>query len=167
MKCRQIEKLLSSYLENELSQEEKVLVENHIEKCSECSGLLSYMREAKNSMAEIPEIEVSPSLMRKLVEIPNKKPKRRFSFLLKPSLQPLLAAATVLITVISLYSLNPNKEQINKFINQQIHIGYSKAERLYARAESLTNTLAGYKESLLFSIKNIDFFWEKNDRPND
>jgi len=163
MKCRQIEKFLSPYLENELNQEEKALVENHIEKCPKCSGLLSYMREAKDSMAKIPEIDVSPSFMKRLYKIPNKKPKRSFRFLLKPSLQPILAAATVLITVISLYSLNPDREQINKFINQKIHIGYSKAERLYARAESLTNTLAGYKENILFSIKNIDFFWEKND----
>lgn len=163
MKCRQIEKFLSPYLENELNQEEKALVDNHMKKCHKCSGLLSYMREAKDSMAEIPEIDVSPSLMKRLYKIPNKKPKRSFHFLLKPSLQPMLAAATVLITVISLYSLNPDREQINKFINQKIHIGYSKAERLYARAESLTNTLAGYKENILFSIKNIDFFWEKND----
>jgi len=163
MKCRQIEKLLSPYLETELSLEEKALVENHIKECPKCSDLLSSMREARNSMAQIPEIDVSPSLMRRLYEIPNKKSKRSFDFFLKPALQPILAAAMVLITVISLYSVNPEREQINKFINQHIHIGYSKAERLYARAESLTNTLAGYKESILFSIKNIDFFWEKND----
>ncbi len=163
MKCRQIETLLSPYLENELSQEKKALVDGHIKKCPKCSSLLSSMREARDSLAQIPEIDVSPSLMERLYKIPTKKPKIGFHFLLKPALQPLLAAATVLITVISLYSLNPEREQINKYINQHIHIGYSKAERLYARAESLTNTLAGYKESILFSIKNIDFFWEKND----
>jgi len=162
MNCKQIEKFLSPYLENELSQEEKNLVENHLKKCPQCSELLSYMKEIKNSLAEMPEIDISPSLRKKLVKIPKKKFKLSFDFLLKPALQPILAASMVLITVVSLYTLNPERNKINKYINQHIHMGYSKIEQLYAKAESLTNSLAGYKESLFFSIKNIDFFWEKN-----
>jgi len=162
MNCKQIEKLLSPYLENELSQEKKSLVESHIKECPQCSELLSYMREAKNSLAEIPEIDVSQSLMKKLYKIPKERFKLSFDFLLKPALQPILAASMVLITIASLYTLNPDKAKINKYINQHIHTGYSKVEQLYAKAESLTHSLAGYKESILFSIKNIDFFWEKN-----
>jgi len=163
MNCKQIEKFLSPYLENDLSQEKKTLVENHLKECPKCSELLSYIREAKNSLAEIPEIDISPSFMKKLYKIPKKKKRftLSFDFLFKPALQPLLAAAMVLITVLSLYTVNPNRDKINKYINQYIHAGYSKVERLYARAESLTNSLAGYKEDILFSIKNIDFF-EKN-----
>jgi hypothetical protein len=161
MNCRQIENLLSPYLENDLSQEKKILVENHIKKCPQCSELLSFMREAKTSLAEMPEFEVSPSLRKKLYKIPKKKFKLSFDFLLKPALQPIIAAAMVLITVFSLYTLNPDKDKINKTINQHIHAGYSKIEQLYAKAESLTHSLAGYKESILFSIRNSDFF-EKN-----
>lgn len=161
MNCKQIEKLLSPYLENDLSQEKKTLVENHIKKCPQCSELLSYMKEAKNSLAEMPEIDISPSLRKKLYKIPKKKFKLSFDFLLKPALQPVLAASMVLITVVSLYTLNPDRGKINKYINQHIHAGYSKAEQLYAKAESLTHSLAGHKESILFSIKNIDLFWEK------
>jgi hypothetical protein len=162
MSCKQIEKLLSPYLENDLSQEKKTLVENHIKKCPQCSELLSLMREAKNSLAEIPEFDISPSLRKKLYKIPKRKFKMSFDFLLKPALQPILAASMVLITVVSLYTLNPNRDEINKTINQHIHAGYSKVEQLYAKAESLTHSLAGYKESIFFTIKNIDFFWEKN-----
>jgi len=161
MNCRQIENLLSPYLENDLSQEKKILVENHIKKCPQCSELLSFMREAKTSLAEMPEFEVSPSLRKKLYKIPKKKFKLSFDFLFKPALQPIIAAAMVLITVVSLYTLNPDKDKINKTINQHIHAGYSKIEQLYAKAESLTHSLAGYKESILFSIKNSEFF-EKN-----
>lgn len=161
MNCKQIEKLLSPYLENDLSQEKKTLVENHIKKCPQCSELLSYVKEAKNSLAEMPEIDISPSFRKKLYKIPKKKFKLSFDFLLKPALQPVLAASMVLITVVSLYTLNPDRGKINKYINQHIHAGYSKAEQLYAKAESLTHSLAGHKESILFSIKNIDLFWEK------
>ncbi|MFW6124131.1 MAG: anti-sigma factor family protein [Acidobacteriota bacterium] len=162
MNCKQIEKFLSPYLENNLSQEEKNLVENHLRQCPQCSELLSYMRQAKKSLAEIPEIDVSPSLMKKLYKIPPQKSKLIFDFLLRPALQPILAASMILITVISLYTLNPDRSKINKYVNQQIHAGYSKVEQLYAKAESLTHSLAGHKESLLFSIKNNDFFLEKN-----
>jgi hypothetical protein len=158
MNCKQIEKFLSPYLENELSQEEKNLVENHLKKCPHCSGLLTYMKEIKNSLAEMPEIDISPSLRKKLYKISKKKFNSSFDFLLKPALQPILAASMVLITVVSLYTLNPDRDKINKYINQHVHMGYSKIEQLYAKAESLTNSLAGYKESILFSIKNIDFF---------
>lgn len=162
MNCKQIEKLLSPYLENDLSQEKKTLFENHIKECPQCSELLSYMREAKNSLSAIPEIDVSQSLMRKLYKIPRKRLKLNFDFLFKPALQPIGAAAMVLITILSLYTMNPDRDKINKYVNQYIHAGYSKVEQLYAKAESLTHSLSGYKESILFSIKNTDFFWEKN-----
>ncbi|MBD3414219.1 MAG: hypothetical protein GF421_07315 [Candidatus Aminicenantes bacterium] len=163
MKCTHIEPYLSPYLEKELRPEKMSQIENHIKTCPDCAELLSNIKEARAALAGIPEIEISRSLKKTLYKIPRKRFKLSFDFLFKPALQPILAAATVMITVITLYSMNPEREQINKTINQHIHMGYSKIERLYARAESLTNTLAGYKESVLFSIKNIDFFWEKND----
>lgn len=165
MNCQKIRKYLSPFIENELSQEKKALVENHLEKCPECADFLSYIKEAKNSLAEIPEVDVSSALLKRLYKIPKKKFKLSLDFLLKPALQPILAAAMIFMTLITLYSLNPEKDQINKYINQHIHMSYSKIERLYAKAGSLTNTLAGYKENILFSIKNTDFFWKKNNQP--
>jgi len=162
MNCKQIEKFLSPYLENDISREKKDLVENHLKHCPRCSELLSLMREAKKSLATLPELDVSQSLVKNLYKIPKKRPKWDLGFLFKPALQPLIAAAMILITMLSLYTLNPDRGKINKTINQHIHMGYSKAEQLYAKAESLTHSLAGYKESILFSIKNLDVFQEKN-----
>ena len=89
-----------------------------------------------------------------------KKFRISFDFLVKPSFQPILAAATIILTVASFYFFNPNKNQIDKFINRQVHLGYSEVERLYAEAESAAGSLVAYKDNILVSIKNTRLFGE-------
>lgn len=160
MKCENIEELLSPYLEDELSSEEKEAVEKHLKTCESCSMFLSFMEETKESLADFPELEVSEDLLDRLYSIPNKKRRFKlslpsFDFLLRPSLQPVLAAATIVLIIISFYFFNPDKHFIDKSINRQIHLGYSKIERLYAKAESFTDSLGEHKDNILVSLKNI------------
>lgn len=158
MLCDRIEELLSSYLEGELETQELETVSAHLKTCPDCRSLLAYMQETRRALADFPELEVSPSLQKRLLAIPETKKRFRFNldFLQRPSLQPILAAATILLTLISFYAFNPNRDQINKSINRQLHLGISKVEKLYARAESFTNQLVGYKDELLVSMKNIN-----------
>jgi predicted anti-sigma-YlaC factor YlaD len=160
MKCEKIEELLSPYLENELSPEEKRLVEEHLESCKECRLLFSSLEEAQRSLSRFPELEVSERLSERLYSIPAKKKRFRlsFDFLLRPSLQPILAAATVLLTLISFYAFNPNRKAIDKSIDRQFHLGLNKVEKLYAKAESFTSNLGEYKDDILTSLKNIKIF---------
>jgi predicted anti-sigma-YlaC factor YlaD len=160
MKCERIEELLSPYLEDELSPEEKGAVVEHLKTCESCSLLFSYMEETRESLAGIPELQVSENLLDRLYSISSKKKRFKlrlpsFDFLVRPSLQPVLTVATIMLIMISFYFFGPNKSSIDKSISRQIHLGYSKIERLYARAESFTASLGEHKDNILVSLKNI------------
>ena len=160
MECKNIEELLSPYLEDELTQQERQAVEEHLASCPACTILLSLMKEAHISLSTFPELEVSRDLVEKLYGVPQKK--KRFSlvydFLLRPSFQPILAAVAILLTVVSFYMFHPNRNAIDEAIERQFHIGLSKVEKLYAEAESVTNSLGEYKDSFLVSLKNLNPF---------
>jgi len=99
----------------------------------------------------------------RLYSIPSKKRKFKlsfpsFDFLLRPALQPVLSAATIVLIIISFYFFNPDKSLIDKSINRQIHLGYSKIERLYAKAESFTDSMGEHKDNILVSLNNIKLF---------
>ena len=59
MGCERIEELLSPYLEDELTQEDRQTVETHLYTCASCAELLSLMREARESLSSFPEVYVS------------------------------------------------------------------------------------------------------------
>ncbi len=160
-----IEELLSPYLEDELSPEEKKRVEDHLESCSSCSELLSFMRETQASLSDFPEIELSESLLDKIYAIPDQKKKFKIilDYLPRPSLQPILTAATILMVMFTFYYFNPNRSGINKTINRQVHLGYSQMEKLYAKAESFTDNLGHYKDNVLVSLKNVNPFGGNED----
>jgi hypothetical protein len=160
MKCEKIEELLSPYLEDELSPEEKGAVAKHLKTCKNCSLLFSYMEETRESLADIPELEVSENLLDRLYSISSKKKRFKlrlpsFDFLVRPSLQPVLTVATIMLIMVSFYFFGPNKSSIDKSISRQIHLGYSKIESLYAKAESFTASLGEHKDNILVSLKNI------------
>lgn len=165
MNCERVEELLSAYLEGELSAAEKSLVESHLRTCQACALLYSAMRETQEALASFPEVEVSGSLMSKLYAIPEKRKKFSFSldFLLKPSLQPIFAAASIFLTLMSFYFFNPDKKYIDRSINQKIHLGYSQVEKFYAQAGSWTDRLGDYKDSVLGSIKSWKIFGGNKD----
>ena len=155
MKCEKIQEFLSPYLENELSKEEKGAVKNHLQTCSSCSSLLSNLEEIHESLAGFPELEVSQDLRKRLLAIPSKK--RKFSlgldFFLRPSLQPVLAVASVFLILISFYFFHPNKKSINQSLERQVHIGYSKIVRLYTKTGYFKEDLNAFKDNFLGSLQ--------------
>jgi hypothetical protein len=169
MGCERIGELLSPYLEDDLSREQKQTVETHINSCSDCAELLSLMKETKESLTSFPEVDVSENLVEKLYELPQKRKKFSFvaDFLLRPSFQPIMAAATILLVFVSFYMFHPERSAINRSIERQFNIGFSKVEKLYAEAESITHTLGEYKDSLFVSIKNFKpFRGNEDEQPN-
>lgn len=157
MMCDKFEELLTSYADGELGPEQRDLVDRHVRACPGCAALLSALRSADESLASFPEIEPSTRLREKLYAIPGRK-KFRFSLdiLLRPALQPVFAAATVFLVVFSFYMLSPEKNRINKAIGRQFHRGYNQAEKLYAKAESFTDSLGAYADSVFDSLKKIN-----------
>jgi len=158
MVCEKIQDLLSPYLDGELTPEAKAEVDAHLSSCRECAELLSLLRMATDSLTAFPDVEPSPDLTAKLYAVPARKKKFRFSldFLVKPSLQPVLTAAAVLLVIFSFYMFGPYKKDIDKSVNLQIHRGYSQIERLYAKAGSVTDSLSATAENFLVSLKNIN-----------
>jgi hypothetical protein len=168
MGCERIEELLSPYLEDELTQEQIQTVETHLQTCQDCAELLFLMRETKESLFSFPEIDVNEGLIEKLYDVPKKKTgfKSAFEFLMRPSFQPVMAVATVLLVFVSFYMFHPERSAINRSIERQLHIGISKVEKLYAEAESITQTLGEYKDNLLVSLKNLRLFGgDENGQP--
>jgi hypothetical protein len=166
MDCERIEELLSSHLEGELSAAEISLVEAHLRTCRDCAVLFSALQDARAALTDFPEVELSESLMSKLYAIPEKKKKFSFSldFLLKPSLQPIFAAASIFLTIMSFYLFSPDKKYIDRTIDQKIHQSYSQVEKLYAKAGSLTDRLGDYKNTVLGSLKSWKIFGGKKDQ---
>lgn len=161
MTCERTEELLSFYLEGEVSPEEAARIEAHLESCARCSRLLSFLEQTHQALAGFPELEPRQNLLSALYAIPKKK-KRRFSlsldFLLRPSLQPVFAAATVFLTLVSFYVFHPDKKFINRTIDKQIHLGYSQAEKLYTKAGSWADDLGVHKDNILTSLKGMKIF---------
>ena len=57
MNCRSAESLFSSYLEDEISQEERRNVESHLMGCRRCSLAMREVRATMSMLARIPEAE--------------------------------------------------------------------------------------------------------------
>ncbi len=155
MKCEKILELLSPYVENELSAEEKVAVKNHLQTCPSCSSLLLNLEETHESLADFPELEVSQDLLERLYALPRKK--RKFNlgldFFLRPSFQPVLAVVSIFFILISFYFFHPNKKSIHQSLERQVHLGYSRIVRLYAKTGYFKEDLSAFKDNFLESLQ--------------
>jgi hypothetical protein len=158
MTCERFEELLSAYFEAELSAPEKREMEAHAATCSPCAELLSLFRETQGALRSFPDVEPSPTLMARLYAIPEKKKffKPVFDFLLRPDLQPVFAAFSVLFIAVSFVFFAPQGHGIRKAIDRQLHLGYSRVEKLYAEAGSVTDELGSLKNTVVDSFKALN-----------
>jgi Putative zinc-finger len=165
MTCERIEGLLSAFLDGELGPADKATVESHLAGCPDCTALLSVLRRAQEALAGFPELEVSPSLLARLSAIPDRKKRFSFTFdfVLKPALQPVFAAATIFMTLLSFYLFNPDKKNIDRAIDLKIHTGYSQVEKLYAKAGSFTGRVGETADNVYLSVKNWKVFGGNED----
>jgi anti-sigma factor RsiW len=158
MTCERIEELLSAYMEGDLSEAERREVGAHLAGCPSCAELLSLLRETRGALAAFPEIEPSPGLMARLNAIPEKKRffKPVVRFLLRPDLQPVYAAFSVLFLALSFVFFLPQGNGIRKELDRRLHQGYSQVEKLYAEAGSLTDEVGSLTTSVVDSIKTLN-----------
>jgi anti-sigma factor RsiW len=158
MTCDRIENLLAAYGDGDLGADDRALVEDHLRTCPGCAELLGLLKAASESLAAFPEVEPSPALRRKLQAIPVRK-KKFFALLqgaLKPSLQPVFAAASAILVLMSLYLASPNKRHINATVVGLFHRGVGTVEKIYAQAETITDAVGGYAENVLVSLDKIN-----------
>ena len=158
MDCDRVQELLAAYSDSDFAPEEVLSIENHLRACGECASLAALLREADAALAAFPQIDPGRELLDRLIAIPARKPWFRtiFAVLQRPALQPIMAAATVLLAVLSLYLLNPDRAQFNKALARTFHRGLGQVEKIYAEAGSLTDTLGSYAENVFVSLKSLN-----------
>jgi len=110
MNCKNIKKNLVSFLENELPEEQRVEIENHIKTCSHCSHLLEEFSQLWGALEGREKIQPSPHfwtrLKQRIVEYEEgRKPVWGWLEGLIHRLRPALAVAVVLVCVFLGYSL--------------------------------------------------------------
>jgi anti-sigma factor RsiW len=158
MTCERPQELFSAYLEGTLDPAVRRDLEDHLADCPECAALLAGLRKIDAAIAGWPELEPSPALLARLKAIPTARKKWRFvpDILLRPSLQPVFAGAALLLVFVSFIFLAPQGRSFQKAVNRQVHLGWNAAERIYAKAGSVTDRLGGYKDDLLGSLRTLN-----------
>ncbi len=117
-KCLFLPKI-SSYLDKELSEAERLEMEAHLRACAECKGELESMQGLDRLIQELPEVEPGPgfdsAFWKKVDALEYSRPARKGLFAAKwPSL--LAAAAVVMIGIGSIlyHSLLPKAPSIQE-----------------------------------------------------
>lgn len=68
MNCRSAEHLFSSFVEEELSQRERRLLEGHLEECSRCSEAVQEMRVTVDLLSALPSYDTGPAFEEEVMD---------------------------------------------------------------------------------------------------
>jgi hypothetical protein len=147
-KCREIEALLSAYLENELSKEDAALVAAHLGACPACLAKKEKIEEIMFRLSDLQE-EVPFFLKNRLYNIPEtsekKSPAKVFYF------PKWLAAAvgTVILFLNLFYFTN-----IFPPVNREMHAFVSSVEKIVVQTGGWFEKVKESKELLFFTFFN-------------
>lgn len=165
MRCQQIAEKLNDYLEGQLTAQEAQTIKEHLHECSACQELFMALQEVRSSLQKMPRINIPPSLVENLYQLPLTRKRWRFSWqrlLMHPFPQQLTAALASLLLAISFYSLLPNRQALVNYLNQQFHLGYHRLSRLVTKAEFITVNLEKVGDSIKIPLQSL-----KEERPKD
>ncbi|MFQ6038352.1 MAG: hypothetical protein ACE5LV_07025, partial [Candidatus Aminicenantales bacterium] len=128
--------------------------------------LLDLMHEVRGTLSTLPFPEVSEPMKEKLYGIPGRKRTIRLflEYLFRPSFQPIVAAAAILLVLLSFIGFHTDRSLVIQALDRQVHWGFSQVEQLYAHADSLTHALGGYTGDVLESLKKIPLFDGNNEK---
>jgi anti-sigma factor RsiW len=159
MTCRRIETHLAPYRQGILAARKRTIVEAHLARCPECARLLALLEETDRALAAFPQPRVSDRLRQRLYALPRRtdeKTKPARAFFPRLVRQPLFVPAAVMVLAVTIFVTNPNRDTILRSLNRQVHLGFSKVEKIYAQAGSVLDKLNAYKEDALVSLKSIN-----------
>jgi hypothetical protein len=157
-KCREIESLLSAYLENELSKNDNKNVADHLNSCPDCLKLKEKIEGLLFKLSDLQE-EVPFFLKNRLYnisEIVEKKSPVKFFYFPKW----LAAAVGTLILFLNLFYFT----NIFPPMNRQMHSFVYSVEKIVARTGGWFEKIKESKELLFFTFfnkKSIDIKEEK------
>ncbi len=111
MDCRDIQKLLSAYCDNEIKGHEKESIEEHLAECTACSGELEQMQRLISMVGKLEPVSPPPAFrvgLRSRIEEEVTRPARRWW-----SLRRALAGALVLV-FLAVLAINSFKAPSNE-----------------------------------------------------
>ena len=159
-KCREIESLLSAYLENDLPKEELENISDHLHGCPECLGKKEKMEEIIAKLSELQE-EVPFFLKNRLLNIPDMIEKAKPA---KSILFPkwLAAAVGTIILFLNLFYFT----NIFPPVNREVHSVVSSIERFFVKTGGWFEKIKESKDLLFFTFFNKKSTDAKDDKVN-
>lgn len=147
-KCREIQSLLSAYLENDLAKEELEDISTHLNGCSECFGKKEKMEEMIFKLSDLQE-EVPFFLKNRLLNIPDMIEKKKA--VASPYFPKWLAAAvgTIILFLNLFYFTN-----IFPPMNREVHSVVSSIENFFVKTGGWFEKVKESKELLFFTFFN-------------
>ena len=118
MNCKKVKKSVVPFLENELPEEQRVEMENHIKICPGCSHLLEEFSQLWGALEHREKIQASPyfwtRLKQRIIEYEKgRKPVLGWLEGLVGWARPAVAVATLLICIFLGYSLGNFPQSVN------------------------------------------------------
>jgi hypothetical protein len=156
-KCREIELLLSAYLENELSKEDAANVSEHLGSCSECLGKKERMEEIISRLSDLQE-EVPFFLKNRLYNIPEIVGKQTPAKLIVFPKWLAAMVGTIILFLNLFYFTN-----IFPPANRGIHSFVSSVERLVVKTGGWFERIKESKELIFFTFFNKKSMENKNE----
>jgi len=147
-KCREIESLLSAYLENDLPKEELESVSEHLQGCSVCLDKKEKMEEIILRLSELQE-EVPFFLKNRLLNIPEMIEKTKPVKLLYFPKWLAAAIGTIILFLNLFYFTN-----IFPPVHREVHSVVSSIEKIFVKTGGWFEKIKESKELLFFTFFN-------------
>ena len=159
-KCKEIESLLSAYLENELSQEESVNISHHLASCPHCLSLKEKMEEILLKLSDLQE-EVPFFLKNRLFNIPEISEKKKFAKIIYFPKWLAAAVGTIILFLNLFYFTN-----IFPSVNREMHSVVGSIETFVVQTGGWFEKIKESKNLLLFTFFNKKTSESKDEKAN-
>lgn len=117
--CRDIDHLLPAYLDNELSAEEKKLVDGHLSACHRCRAALADLKKTMGLLQGMQEVEPPPWFARKVMSQVREEAEKKKGIIARLFYPlhikvPVQALATVLIAVLAFHVYKTSEPDVRR-----------------------------------------------------
>jgi predicted anti-sigma-YlaC factor YlaD len=148
LKCKEIESMLSAYLENELSPAHSAIVARHLAACPRCLGLKEKIEEILLKISDLQE-EVPFFLKNRLFNIPEISEKKKYAKIIYFPKWMAAAVGTVILFLNLFYFTN-----IFPAVNHEMHAVVGSIERFVVQTGGWFEKIKESKDLLLFTFFN-------------
>jgi len=122
MKCREVKRKLSAYMDGELDLHEKKMVETHLQSCAKCQHELKILKETWEEITNLPLPDPVPYFYTRLkVRMEEREKKKRLNWV-EQVLIPASAVAVIALGVFigSTVSRNGNLQIANSSVEEEL-----------------------------------------------